>query len=106
MKTPDGTNNVNIEAPFYTPSQNTFDFWVGYERKLTDDINWRIQLNVYNVFGENELIPFSASVDYAALRNPDGTFGDITPTTVIPMKASAFTIREGMSWQITNTFSF
>jgi hypothetical protein len=99
--TEEGNNDINLTAPFYTPSHETFDFWVSYERKLTDKVNWRIQLNVYNAFGKNELNPISASVDYVALEGQT-----ITPQTVIPMKATGFTIREGLSWQITNTFEF
>lgn len=101
MLTAAGDNAVNLSAPYRTPSQSTVDLWLSYERKLTDRVNWKIQLNVYNAFGKNELVPFSASVDYAALGSTP-----ITPDTVIPMKASGFTIREGTTWTISNTFSF
>jgi hypothetical protein len=101
MKTAEGDNAINLGAPFYTPSQTTVDLWLSYERKISHGINWKIQFNVYNAFGKNELIPISASVDYEKLGNTP-----ITSTTVIPMKASGYTIREGLSWQITNTFEF
>ena len=101
MRTAEGENDINLNAPFYTPSHETVDFWISYERRLTSKVNWRIQLNVYNAFGENELNPISASVDFEALGTTP-----ITASTVIPMKATGFTIREGLSWQITNTFEF
>lgn len=97
----DGTYTVNLNAPFYSPSNSTVDLWLSYSRKISKDINWKIQLNVFNAFGKNELVPFRASVDYTKLAGVP-----LTPGMTVPMKASAFTIREGMSWQITNTFEF
>lgn len=101
-KNPDGSNGINLDAPFYSPSNTTVDLWLSYRRKLTANVNWRIQLNVYNVFGKNELVPVTASVDADAIR----TIGTITPDTVIPMRPSAFIIREGRSWTISNTIEF
>jgi hypothetical protein len=98
---PDKTYTANLNAPFYAPSDSTVDLWLSYERKLSKDVKWRIQLNVYNAFGKNELIPLRASVDYSQLV---GT--TITPGMAGPMRASAFSIKEGLSWQLTNTFEF
>jgi len=100
-KLADGTFTANLDAPYYAPSNDTIDLWVSYERKLTKTVNWRIQLNVYNAFGDNELIPLRASVDFAKLAGVA-----ITPGMEVPMRASAFAIKEGMTWQITNTFEF
>src|SRR5690606_11748613 len=102
MKNEDGSSSINLNAPFYAPSNDFVDVWLSYRRKLTDRTNWRIQLNIYNLFGKNELVPVAASVD--ASKVP--TWDSITPTTPIPMRASAFTIREGRSWTISNTFEF
>ena len=102
MKNEDGSSSINLNAPFYAPSNEFVDAWLSYRRKLTDRITWRIQLNIYNLFGKNELVPVAASVD--AARVPE--WESITPTTEIPMRASAFTIREGRSWTISNTFEF
>ena len=98
----DGANAINLDAPVYGPTNDAADFWISYRRKLTDRITWRIQLNVYDVFGKNRLIPVSASVDPEGVR----ALGTITPTSVIPMRASAYTIREGRSWSLTNTLEF
>lgn len=102
MRGADGTSGVNLNAPFYGPTNDAVDLWLSYRRKLTDRIAWRIQLHVYNAFGKNKLVPVSASVD------PDGAraLGTITPTSVIPLRASAFTIREGRSWALSNTLEF
>lgn len=98
----DGTNAINLDAPFRVDGNEAVDLWVSYRFKLSERINWRIQLNVYNVFGKNELVPVTASVDPYAIQG----LGTITPDSVIPMRASAYFIREGRSWTITNTIEF
>ena len=47
-----GGNAINLDAPFYGPTNDAADFWISYRRKLTDRITWRIQLNVDNLFDE------------------------------------------------------
>ncbi len=80
---PDPTLDLN--SPYKADAEHTFDLWLSYRRKLTDKIDWRIQLNVFNAFGKNEVVPLNTQVD--------GSPG-------------MFRIREGRSWAITNTFSF
>lgn len=78
--------SFDLDKPYYGPSEDALDLWVGYERKLTDRINWRIQLNVRNVGDNNGLIPISVQPDgqtWASVR--------IAPT---------------QEWFLTNTFSF
>jgi len=75
----------DINQPYYGPTQTAFDMWMGYQMSLTDKIDWRIQLNVRNMFGKNKLIPISVE--------PDGSW-------------AAARIAESMNWTITNTFSF
>lgn len=81
----DGNLGVDINTFWMDGSRSTFDFWLSYGAKLTDKIDWTIQLNIYNAFGENELVPLH--------RNPDGSFGQMG-------------IREGKSWSIRNSFKF
>jgi hypothetical protein len=97
----DGSYGVNLDAPFYAPRENTVDLWFSYTRKLTKEIRWRIQLNVYDVGARNRLIPIAAGVDPAAMNGITPT-----PTTKVPMKATAFSIRQGMNWQLTTSFEF
>jgi hypothetical protein len=96
-----GTYGININAPFYAPSEDTVDLWVSYRRKLTNRLNWKIQLNVFNVGEKNRLVPMAAGVDYTRMD-----LSGATPGEVVPMRATSFFIREGMSWQLTNTIEF
>jgi outer membrane receptor protein involved in Fe transport len=87
---PDATNptlaSFDLSKPYYGPSEDAADLWLSYERKLTSRINWRIQLNVYNVGKSDKLIPISVE--------PDGhTWASARVSPV-------------QEWQLTNTFSF
>ena len=87
---PDPVNPIlasfDLAKPYYGPAEDAIDLWVGYERKLTDKINWRIQLNVYNVGKSEDLIPISVQ--------PDGqTWAAVRMSPV-------------QEWMLTNTFSF
>jgi hypothetical protein len=97
----EGNYGVNLDAPFYAPREDTLDLWLSYSRKLSSRLRWKIQLNVFNVGEKNRLIPISAGVDAALMGNTTPT-----ATTVVPMKATGFSIHEGMSWQLTNTIEF
>jgi hypothetical protein len=81
----DDNSGQDVTKPLFGDTEEHFDLWAGYERKLSKGIKWRIQLNLRNV-GENVgLTPISI--------NPDGVI-------------AAQRINEGMSWAVTNTFSF
>lgn len=75
----------DLENPYMGPTEDAIDFWIGYQRKLTEKINWRIQLNVRDAFKSNDLIPLTTQ--------PDGA-------------VAAWRIAPSQTWQITNTFSF
>ncbi|PTY06114.1 TonB-dependent receptor [Opitutaceae bacterium EW11] len=83
----DGTGNItfDLDNPYYGPSEDAIDFWVGYQRKLTSRIDWRIQLNVRNVGEGNKLVPLTAQYDGAV---------------------AAWGIAPSQTWTITNTFKF
>ncbi len=81
-----GTTSFDLSKPYYGPSEDGLDLWVSYGHKVTKKINWTIQLNVYNVGKNDNLIPISVEPDghtWASVR--------IAPT---------------QEWQLTNTFSF
>lgn len=87
---PVATSNPNIITfdlanPYMGPTEDAIDAWVGYSRKLRGNVNWRIQLNVRNLFKGNELIPLTAQ--------PDGS-------------VAAWRIAPSQVWQVTNTFTF
>ena len=76
---------VDASSPIYGDTETDIDFWIGYERQLTNRVAWSIQLNVWNLFGDDDLIPIVA--------NPDGTTAQVR----IPSETT---------WQISNTFKF
>ena len=76
---------LDVDKAFWGESQAAVDLWVGYEHKLTSKINWRIQANLRDVGKKAGLVPISVE--------PDGTVAQSR-------------IRDGMSWQLTNTLTF
>jgi hypothetical protein len=84
ISTPDG-DSFDLASPYWGPKDTHVDLWVGYDRKLTDKIKWRLQLNVRDVFASDTLIPITTQ--------PDGTI-------------AAARIPPETTWSVTNTFSF
>lgn len=78
-------DNLDITKPFWSDEESYVDFWTGYEMDLSDNIGWRIQLNLRNLGKEERLTPISLQ--------PDGS----------PAK---YRIEEGMTWTVTNSFNF
>ncbi len=76
---------TDVDRPIYGPTEENFDAWVGYQRPINDKVDYRVQLNVRNLFSDDELIPI--------LANPDGTIAQAR----IPSKTT---------WTLSNTFSF
>ena len=68
----DGNRRPDINRPFLGPSQLNGDLWIGHTRQLTDKIDWKIQLNVRNAFGDSDPIPVVTNPDgnVAVIRNP------------------------------------
>jgi len=81
----DDYSSLDVNKPIEGESEMHFDFWAGYQRDLSEKLNWRIQVNVRNVGESVGLTPISA--------NPDG-------------EIATSRITEGMTWSISNTFSF
>lgn len=78
--------SYDTSKPYYGPTWKSVDLWLSYAHKITNKINWRIQLNVYNVGKKDGLIPISIE--------PDGhTWASVR---VAPVQ----------EWQLANTFSF
>ncbi len=82
---------VNPDAPYYAPSTTLFGASITYRRKLFKNIDWRLQLNVRNVFDQGTISP---------LRILDSRDGAHTPSTAI------YTLKEPRTYQITSTFTF
>jgi hypothetical protein len=80
-----GLGALDVSKPWKGEADSHFDLWIGHSRKLTDKINWRIQLNLRNVGESKSLVP--------VVRNPNG-------------EIAYSRIQEGMVWQLTNTLEF
>ena len=74
----DGVVLPVLSRPHWGPSLWNGDMWFSYKRPLTDKIDWKIQLNIRNLFGDDDLIPVVTNPDgrVAAYRNsnPRDTF--------------------------------
>jgi hypothetical protein len=58
--------SFDLEDPYMGPAETNFDFWVGYQRKIGRNIDWRVQLNIRNAFEGNDLIPINVQPDGSA----------------------------------------
>jgi outer membrane receptor protein involved in Fe transport len=79
------TGELDIKKPWYGPTEDHIDLWVGYGRQLSRKVGWRIQLNLRNVGEKAHLVPVN--------MQPDGS-------------VALSRIAEGQVWQLTNTFNF
>lgn len=75
----------DINNPYTGPAETDIDLWVGYGRKISEKIDWRIQLNVRSLGKSNDLIPITVQ--------PDGS-------------PAGFRIAPRQYWSLTNTFRF
>jgi hypothetical protein len=76
----------DVNHPWKGSPEGISDMWIGYKRKLAwHNINWRIQLNVRNVFANDKLIRVTVEPD----NSP-----------------AAYRIPEPRTWAVTNTFEF
>lgn len=82
-----GSDNFSIDlnSPYNGPAETNVDLWVGYRKRLSQKIDWRIQLNVRNAFAGDDLIPVTVQ--------PDGT-------------SAAYRIAPSQIWTVSNTFQF
>ena len=79
------TDTLDVTAPWYGPTDSHIDLWAGYSFKVVKKVNWRVQLNLRNLGEHNGLVPVTIQ--------PDGSI-------------ALSRIKEGMTWQLTNTFEF
>ena len=76
---------MDVHKPLYGKVDEHCDFWIGYQRKLTSKLDWRIQLNISNVGEKPHLTPVSVE--------PDGSWAQQR-------------IQMGQSYLLTNTIKF
>ena len=78
--------SFDFANPYYGPSEHAIDLWASYGHKVTNKVNWKIQLNIRNAFAKDGLIPVSIE--------PDGkTWAGVR-------------VKPNQEWFVTNTFSF
>lgn len=83
---PNGDRIIDVANPHYGPTEFTTDTWIGYERQIwRERITWKLQLNVRNLFGDDDMIPIFAQ--------PTG-------------EGAVFRIPESRTWTISSRFSF
>ncbi|AWI09584.1 TonB-dependent receptor plug domain-containing protein [Ereboglobus luteus] len=83
---------TDVKNPFMGPSLTTFDAWLSYRRKIWKGIEWKIQLNIRNLFNKNLFIPVKA--------NP------VTLNDINTYEVAAYRIGAERTYEITSTFSF
>ena len=54
---------ADVNQPIYGPTESHFDAWVGYQRKLSDKIDWRVQFNVRSVGEKSKLVTAAVEPD-------------------------------------------
>ena len=78
--------------PYHAPSYLNFGTWVTYKRKIFQNrIDWRLQLNVRNLFDENTIFP---------LIKVDSRDGKHTPSTAV------YNLKEPRTYLFTSSFRF
>jgi outer membrane receptor protein involved in Fe transport len=75
----------DVASPYFGPRETIVDLSIGYRRKLTDRVNWSVQLFVKNVGVGEELRPLAVW--------PNG-------------QVIQWTIKEPQKWTLANTFTF
>ena len=83
---PELGETVDTDNPIYGPTETDIDLWFSYATKIMDGkVDWKIQLNIRNLTGDDDLIPTFA--------NPNGV-------------VAGWRIRQPRTFIITNTFRF
>ncbi len=81
-----GIVKLDIKNPFYAPAETNVDAFLGYTRKIwSNRIEWKAQLNVRNLIGQNK--PIAITVQ---------PWGEAASVRLAPERR----------WYLTNTFSF
>ena len=79
------TVEYDLDRPYRGPSETGVDLWLGYRRRLSEKVDWHVQLNVRDAFQGKDLIPIT--------YQPDGT-------------PAAYRIAPSQTFLLTNRFSF
>jgi len=81
-----GSVFIDRDQPYYAPAETNVDGWLSYTRRIwSNRIDWKVQLNVRNLIGDDATIAITAQ--------PDGS-------------PAAVRLAPERRWYLTNTFSF
>ena len=59
----------DVLSPYFDETTNFVDVWVGYRRKIFDDkVDWNIQLNIRNLFADNDPVAVQFQPDGSVAR--------------------------------------
>jgi hypothetical protein len=63
----------DLSRPYYDDPLFNGDVMIGYQRKLSQRIGWKVQLNALNLIGSKKYIPVLINPDgrVAVVRNPN-----------------------------------
>jgi hypothetical protein len=76
----------DLTRPYFGPTEQFLDGWVSYTRRLTQKVEWKLQLNGRNLLAKEGLIPITVQ--------PDGqTWAQVR-------------VKPSREWALTSTFSF
>lgn len=69
----DGLAVPDLSRPFFDGEQLNGDLWLGYRHKLNNKVDWKVQLNARNAFGDSDPITVITNADgrVAVIRNPN-----------------------------------
>jgi outer membrane receptor protein involved in Fe transport len=78
--------SFDLSKPYMGPAETNVDLWIGYtRRKVFQNVDWRVQLNIRNALAGDDLIPITAQ--------PDGT-------------PAGYRIAPYQTWTLSNSFKF
>ena len=83
---------LDVTKPWIGSSDNHADLWIGYTKKFSNKLHWRIQLNLRDVGESTRLV--------ASRYQPGNPDGSTKPVLALAR------IQDGMSWQLTNSIEF
>ncbi len=59
----------DVMNPYYDEATEFVDMWVGYKRKIWNDkVDWRVQLNIRNLFADKDPVPIQYQPDGSVAR--------------------------------------
>jgi hypothetical protein len=69
----DGLVTPLVDRPFFGPDELNGDIWLSYRTKITQRVDWKIQVNVRNLIRDDDYIPIVTNPDgrVAIVRNPN-----------------------------------